>query len=144
LAGIRIATWQHDTMMVDLEPRILRRFSDGVLVPERRIRLNRALDGTSRRHVPDAIIERSRQRPLAFELELSPKTPVRLQGILDSDAARTSLHRRELDRRHGELLHLLLDKHEPPKFVLEPVEVLLRAVFSPAIATPLKAETKAM
>src|ERR1700730_2129190 len=43
------------------------------------------------------------------------------------------LHWRELDRSHGQLLHLVLNEYETPEFVLEPVKVLLRPVFSPAI-----------
>src|SRR6266478_2117551 len=43
------------------------------------------------------------------------------------------LHRRVLDGRHDELLHLLLDKHEAPEFVFEPLEVLLRPGFGPTI-----------
>lgn len=39
------------------------------------------------RHVPDAIIERPTGRLIAVELELSPKTPNRLQAILDGYAA---------------------------------------------------------
>src|SRR4029077_8216830 len=39
--------------------------------------------------------------------------------------------RRELDRCHCQLLHLLLDKHEAPEFVLEPREVVLRPGFGP-------------
>src|SRR5258708_11200379 len=46
---------------------------------------------------------------------------------------RALLHRRKLDRRHRQLFHLLLNKHKAPEFVFKPVEVLLRAVFSPAI-----------
>jgi hypothetical protein len=47
--------------------------------------------------------------------------------------ARPLLHRRELDRGHGELLNLLLDKYEAPKLILEPVEVLLRSDGGPVI-----------
>src|SRR2546423_11579453 len=47
--------------------------------------------------------------------------------------ARALLHRRKLDRRHRQLFHLLLNKYKAPEFVFEPVEVLLRAVFSPTI-----------
>src|SRR5215218_5742313 len=43
------------------------------------------------------------------------------------------LHRRELDRRHGQLFHLLLNEHEAPEFVLEPVEVFLRSLFGSGI-----------
>src|SRR5204863_5465144 len=52
--------------------------------------------------------------------------------------ARAPLHRWELDRSLGQLLHLLLDEYEAPEFVLEPVEILLRAglgsAFGPASA----------
>src|SRR5215218_7332084 len=47
--------------------------------------------------------------------------------------ARAPLHRRELDRCHGQLLYLLLDKHEAPEFIFEPLEVLLRPGFGPAV-----------
>src|SRR6266704_6847862 len=55
----------------------------------------------------------------------------RLHGI--EVEARAFLHRWELDRSHRELLNLLLDEDEAPELVFEPVEVLLRSVFSPAI-----------
>src|SRR4051812_5019639 len=56
---------------------------------------------------------------------------LRLHGI--EVEARAFLHRRELDRGHGQLLYLLLDKHEAPELVFEPVEVLLGAVFRPVV-----------
>src|SRR5260370_38862856 len=46
---------------------------------------------------------------------------------------RAPLHRRKLDGRHRQLFHLLLNKHKAPEFVFEPVEVLLRTVFTPDI-----------
>src|SRR5438876_9745427 len=52
--------------------------------------------------------------------------------------ARALLHRRELDRSHGQLLYVLLDKHEAPEFVLEPREVILRPGLSP-ITGPARA-----
>src|SRR6266700_7948754 len=55
----------------------------------------------------------------------------RLHGI--EVEARAFLHRWELDRSHRELLNLLLDEDEAPELVFEPVEVLLRSIFSPAI-----------
>src|SRR6267143_4261054 len=47
--------------------------------------------------------------------------------------ARALLHRRKLDRRHGQFLDLLLDEHETPEFVFEPVKVLLCSEPGPAI-----------
>src|SRR3954452_24508880 len=55
----------------------------------------------------------------------------RLHGI--EDETRALLHRRKLDRRHRQLFHLLLNKYKAPEFVFEPVEVLLRAFFTPVI-----------
>jgi hypothetical protein len=86
LAGIRMGTWRHDSMMVDLEPRILRRFPDAVVCPDRRIRANRALSGAPQHHVPDAEAQRVGRRPIAFELELSMKAPRRVQAIVDAYA----------------------------------------------------------
>src|SRR4029077_1144274 len=40
--------------------------------------------------------------------------------------ARALLHGWELDGRHGQLLNLLLNKHEAPEFILEPLKVFLR------------------
>ena len=62
----------------------------------------------------------------------------RLHGI--EVEARALLHRRELDRRHGQLRHLLLDKHEAPEFVLEPVEVLLRPSLVPLSGQPVRSK----
>src|SRR4029077_15434109 len=47
--------------------------------------------------------------------------------------ARALLHRRKLDGRHGELLHLLLDEDETPELVFEPIEILLRTEFGAAV-----------
>src|SRR5258705_10682579 len=91
---------------------------------------------------------RLRKRPGAALFPHSPRGMVkalayllryRRPGCLDfrfhsiEIETRAPLHRRKLDRRHRQLFHLLLNKHKPPEFVFEPVEVLLRAVFSPAI-----------
>src|ERR1700710_118788 len=52
--------------------------------------------------------------------------------------ARALLHRRELDRGHGQLLDLLLDQNETPEFVLVPFPVLQRSTFG-AIFRPTRA-----
>ena len=43
------------------------------------------------------------------------------------------LHRRKLDRGHGQLPNLLLDEYEAPEFIFEPIKVLLRTVLRTAI-----------
>lgn len=86
LAGIRVSTWEHDRQMCGLEPRILRRFPNSVVHPERRIRSNRALAGVPAGHLPDAEVERAEGGPIALELELSQKAPRRIQAIVDGYA----------------------------------------------------------
>jgi hypothetical protein len=87
LAGIRLSTWQHDSLMCALEPRIKRRYPDGVVHPDRRIRCNRRLAGVQAGHVPDVELERPTGGAIAFELELSRKAPGRIRAIVDSYAS---------------------------------------------------------
>ena len=56
---------------------------------------------------------------------------LRLHGV--EVEARALLHRRELDRGHGQLLDLLLDEHEAPELVFEPGEVVLRPGLGPVV-----------
>lgn len=86
LAGIRLSTWQHDSLMCALEPQIKRKYPDGVVHPDRRIRCNRRLAGVQAGHVPDVELERPAGGAIAFELELSRKAPGRIQAIVDSYA----------------------------------------------------------
>jgi DNA-binding MarR family transcriptional regulator len=85
LKGIRAGTWRHDSLLVSLERKIVEYFG-GIFQPERRIRCNRKIRNLPAGHVPDAVIERAGRRDIAFELELSKKTPVRLQKIIDEYA----------------------------------------------------------
>src|SRR5258707_207573 len=66
---------------------------------------------------------------LLFAHRGSGRFVLRFHGI--KIEARALLHRWELDRGLGQLLHLLLDKHEPPELVLKPREVILRPGFGP-------------
>src|SRR5438874_11911271 len=56
---------------------------------------------------------------------LYPLRHLRLHGI--EVEARAALHRRVIDEALEGLAHHLLDEHEPPELVLEPIEVLLGA-----------------
>src|SRR4051812_23984259 len=71
-----------------------------------------------------------RDRTLLAVLCLDGLRDLRLDGV--EVEARALLHRRILDGRLGQLRHLLLDEHEPPELVHEPlVEEALRAVQGP-------------
>jgi len=86
LPGVRLATWHHDKTMCSMEARILRRFPESVVIPERRLRTNRLMAGAPPKHLPDAEAHRAGVRPIAFELELTPKAPGRIQEILTAYA----------------------------------------------------------
>lgn len=87
LSGVRLATWHHDSTVVDLAPRIVKRFGEGILNSDRRIRQRRRLDGIKAGHVPDLELIPRQGRPIAFEVELSMKAPARLQSIIDAYAS---------------------------------------------------------
>ncbi|OYU91951.1 MAG: hypothetical protein CFE29_03645 [Bradyrhizobiaceae bacterium PARB1] len=86
LSGVRVGALHHDAMMVDLEQVILRQRPTGLIRPERRIRSLRGNIGEVGRHTPDAELHEPGRLPIAFELELSRKTPKRIQGIIDQYA----------------------------------------------------------
>ena len=92
---------------------------------------------TARPNEPGSAFKAGRRRRGAVSLciTLASRAPGRLDlrfhGI--EVEARALLHRRELDRGHRQLLDLLLDKHEAPELVLEPVEILLRPDLGPAL-----------
>src|SRR5437588_6575840 len=58
-----------------------------------------------------------------------PFRHLRLHGI--EVEARAALHRRVIEEGLEFLAHHLLDEHEAPELILEPIEVLLRPVFRP-------------
>jgi hypothetical protein len=78
LSRIRLSTYLHDRQIIDVSRSAQGRFG-GEIEPARRIR--HRLGGAS--HVPDAILHREGEAPVAIELELSAKTPARLKSIID-------------------------------------------------------------
>src|SRR5256886_10804168 len=63
---------------------------------------------------------------------------LRLDGI--KVETRASLHRWEFEEGLEFLAHHLLDKHKAPELELEPIEVLLRAVFRSVVGPALALE----
>lgn len=100
LQGLRAGTWRHDSLMAALERGLLNRFG-GMFVPERRVRMNWALDGKSRRHAPDAIVLAPDRRQIAIELELTQKAPDRMRAIFDFYAA---------EQHYDRLIYLVPDE----------------------------------
>jgi hypothetical protein len=81
LGGIRIGTLEHDLRVVDVA-RMLTRQYGGTFEPSRRVAQRMETLGLD--HLPDGIWHRPNGRNPAFvELELSLKSPGRLQQIID-------------------------------------------------------------
>ena len=73
---------------------------------------------------------------LAASASCHPFRHLRLDGV--KIEARAPLHRREIEEGLELLADHLLDEHEAPELELEPIEVLLRAVFRP-VGRPARA-----
>lgn len=87
ITGVRVATSRHDLMLVDCSMALERSFSF-VFEPERRLR-QRGFNANG--HLPDGLLHRQDERPIAVELELSQKPPRRLAEIFDRYAADLSI-----------------------------------------------------
>jgi hypothetical protein len=83
IAGIRIGTYRHDSLLPDLA-RALEGRTGGRFEPERRL-----CAGPIGRleHVPDGVLHRPGRGPVAIELELTAKAPERLRAIIAKYAA---------------------------------------------------------
>jgi hypothetical protein len=78
LVGIRIATWEHDRSLVKLAPILEQKFR-GRFEPSRRIRHRLP----HLKHLPDGYIwTPGKGRPVAVELELTAKSPLRVAKII--------------------------------------------------------------
>jgi hypothetical protein len=61
----------------------------------------------------------------------SPEAACRVARLQKVSSRRRERFR--YNRSHGQLFHLLLDEYKTPKFIFEPIEVLLRSLFGTAI-----------
>lgn len=86
LSGIRLATFRHDHLLVELS-RSLELKTGGQFETERRLRQRWEGSGSKISHLPDGLLHRIGKDPLAVELELSQKSPVRLRKIISDYAA---------------------------------------------------------
>lgn len=87
LAGIRVATWEHDRSLVELA-HILEQKLSGRFEPSRRIRHRLP----HLKHLPDGYIWiPGKDRPVALEHELTAKSPARIGKIIDGYRADLSI-----------------------------------------------------
>lgn len=83
LGDISLGTFRHDLALVDLALR-LEQQTGGVFVPDRRIRHNEGLSGVGQLgHIPDGHLYIGDGKPIAIELELSVKSRVRIESIVN-------------------------------------------------------------
>ena len=90
LTGIRLATYRHDSLLVELA-KSLERKTGGHFETERR--LHHRMDAVRKKisHLPDGLLHRPGKDPLAVELELSQKSPARLKKIISDYRADMSI-----------------------------------------------------
>lgn len=88
LSGVRIGTLEHDLRVVDVARALTKRLG-GTFEPARRVGLRREELGLE--HLPDGILHRPNCAPVFIELELSLKSPQRLQKIIDGYGTNLSI-----------------------------------------------------
>jgi hypothetical protein len=83
LKYINLGTFRHDFKLVDLAL-MLEQKTGGVFTPDRRIRHDEGLSGVGQLgHIPDGYLHIGDDKPIAIELELSVKSRIRIQNIID-------------------------------------------------------------
>jgi hypothetical protein len=92
LSGVRVATYRHDSLLVELAKWIEMK-AGGKFETERRLRHRLENTGHKTSHLPDGLLHRAGKDALAIELELSMKSPVRLKKIISNYAANMSVGR---------------------------------------------------
>ncbi len=83
LGYVNLGTFRHDYKLVDLAL-MLEAQTGGRFTPDRRIRHDEGLSGVGRLgHIPDGYLQIGEDKPIAIELELSVKSRVRIQSIIN-------------------------------------------------------------
>ncbi len=87
ITGIRIATYLHDALVVDLALALEKRFG-ATFETERQLKVQ---PGQAPGHLPDGVLHIPDGRRIGIELELTQKAQRRLAAIMDSHAANLAL-----------------------------------------------------
>lgn len=83
LKYVNLGTFRHDFKLIDLAL-MLERETGGSFMPDRRIRHDEGLSGVGQLgHIADGYLSVGQDKPIAVELELSVKSRVRIQGIIN-------------------------------------------------------------
>ena len=88
---IGLGSYRHDLVLVDVAQAVVDQ-NGGDFVPERRLRQQEGFKGVGVvGHLPDGLLRRPGQRPVAVELEMSTKGRHRLQRIISGYAGNMGL-----------------------------------------------------
>ena len=88
---IGLGSYRHDLVLVDVAQAVVDQ-TGGDFVPERRLRQEAGFKGVGvSGHLPDGLLRRPGQMPVAVELEMSPKGRQRLKRIISGYAANMGL-----------------------------------------------------
>jgi hypothetical protein len=85
LTGVRLAELHHDLRLVDVAELLVRKYG-GQFETARQLRWQRGREQPER-HLPDGVLHLPDGQQIGIELELTPKSPRRLQAIIDSYGA---------------------------------------------------------
>lgn len=84
LKYVNLGTFRHDYKLIDLAL-MLEAQTGGTFIPDRRIRHDEGLSGVGQLgHIPDGYLYIDDDKPIAVELELSVKSRVRINEIVNS------------------------------------------------------------
>jgi hypothetical protein len=88
---IGLGSYRHDLVLVDVAQAVVDK-TGGNFVPERRLRQEAGFKGVGvSGHLPDGLLRRPGEKPVAVELEMSPKGRQRLKRIISGYAANMGL-----------------------------------------------------
>ncbi|MGI9451187.1 MAG: hypothetical protein ACR2QH_11205 [Geminicoccaceae bacterium] len=88
---IGLGSYRHDLVLVDVAQAVVDQ-NGGDFVPERRLRQQEGFKGVGvSGHLPDGLLRRPGQKPVAVELEMSTKGKHRLKRIISGYAANMGL-----------------------------------------------------
>lgn len=84
LTKLNLATYGHDTKIIDLSINLLKRYPTAYWISERVLKRNKHLEGVGKKgHLSDGILVMSDDTEIAIELELAKKGKARLKKIID-------------------------------------------------------------
>lgn len=114
---IGLGSYRHDLVLVDVAQSVVDH-TGGDFVPERRLRQQEGFKGVGvSGHLPDGLLRRPGQQPIAVELEMSTKGRRRLQQIVSGYAANMGLDQVWYFVTGQDVRHVVEEAAKPHDFI---------------------------